>query len=276
MELLLSLSREYDVYLIAIILTIPRIYAFLQSSTLLNSSVVPGMPRAAIVIVLALSICPINLAFATAFDRSITTLAVYFAKEFALGFLLGYLVSWVFWSIQAAGAFIDSQRGGAIAEAIDPLRGDQTSLLGNLFSQVFLAYIFTTGTFLLILGLLFKSYKVWPTQNLIPTISAKFPEQLLSLFDTAMELVVVLAAPIIALMFLVEFSLALLSRFAPQIQVFILAMPLKSLLAVIVLVFYFSTLLPQADRYLASTEVFMSWAYDSIDMNKNAGNQAPQ
>jgi type III secretion protein T len=276
MDVLLVLMWEYDAYVIAIILTIPRIYAFLQSSQLLNPSVIPGMPRAAIIIVLALAICPINLGFATAFDRSIATFAVYFAKEFALGFLLGYLLSWVFWSIQAAGALIDSQRGGAIAEAIDPLRGDQTSLLGNLFSQVFLAYIFTTGTFLLLLGLLYKSYKVWPTQNLIPTISAKFPEQLLSLFDTAMELAVVLAGPIIALMFLVEFALALLSRFAPQIQVFILSMPLKSLLAVIVLVFYFSTLLPQADRYLASAETFMGWAYDTIDMSKNAGQPSPR
>jgi type III secretion protein T len=36
----------------------------------------------------------------------------------------------------------------------------------------------------------------------------------------------------------------MVSRFAPQIQVFILAMPIKSLLAIFMLIFYFATLLP--------------------------------
>ena len=38
-------------------------------------------------------------------------------------------------------------------------------------------------------------------------------------------------------MFLAEFALAMVSRFAPQIQVFILAMPIKSILAIFVLIF---------------------------------------
>ncbi len=267
MEALKALHQEYEVYLIALLLTVPRIYAFLQTSQLLNSSIVPGMVRTAVILVIGLTICPINVAFASEFDRSIGSMAAYFAKEFAIGFLLGYLVSWVFWAVQSAGALIDSQRGSAIAEAIDPVRGDQSSLLGNMLSQAFTTYIFTTGTFLIILGLLFKSYVVWPTPDLLPTVEDNLPEKILFMFDAAMELAVVIAAPIIALMFLAEFSLALLSRFAPQIQVFILAMPIKSIIAIIFFVFYISVLLPYANRYLASAESFMSWAYETVKLH---------
>jgi len=49
---------------------------------------------------------------------------------------------------------------------------------------------------------------------------------------------VVLSAPLIVAMFLAEFALALVSRFAPQLQVFFLAMPIKSALAVLLLIFY--------------------------------------
>lgn len=273
MEDIVLLNRIYEDYIIALLLTIPRIYAFLQASQLLNASIVPGLPRTAIIIVLGVSISPVNLEFAANFDRSVGTLALFFGKEFAIGFLLGNLISWVFWAVQSAGAFIDSQRGAAIAEAIDPLRGDQTSLLGNLFSQAFLTYVFTTGTFLLLLGLLFKSYTVWPTQDLLPTISDTFPDEVLKLFDIAMELAFVIAAPILAIMFLAEFSLALLSRFAPQIQVFILAMPIKSILAALFLIFYFATFLPQADRYLASVETYMNWAYEAVKLTPSTSPQ---
>ena len=44
-------------------------------------------------------------------------------------------------------------------------------------------------------------------------------------------------------MFLAEMGLALVSRFVPQLQVFFLAMPIKSALAFLVLVLYFSTIL---------------------------------
>lgn len=273
MEDIVLLNRVYEDYIIALLLSVPRIYAFLQASQLLNASIVPGLPRTGIIIVIGLTISPVNLEFAASFDRSVPTLAVYFAKEYAIGFLLGNLISWVFWAVQSAGAFIDSQRGAAIAEAIDPLRGDQTSLLGNLFSQAFLAYIFTTGTFLILLGLLYKSYAIWPTPDLLPTISDKFPEHVLALFDTAMELAFVIAAPILAIMFLAEFSLALLSRFAPQIQVFILSMPIKSILAAIFLIFYFGTFLPQADRYLATVESYMNWAYEAVKLTPSTSPQ---
>ena len=50
----------------------------------------------------------------------------------------------------------------------------------------------------------------------------------LEMFDRLMRMVIVLSAPLIVAMFLAEFALALVSRFAPQLQVFFLAMPIKS------------------------------------------------
>jgi len=54
------------------------------------------------------------------------------------------------------------------------------------------------------------------------------------------------AAPAIVAMFLAELGLALVSRFTPQLQVFFLAMPIKSALALLVLVLYMSTLFEYA------------------------------
>jgi type III secretion protein T len=49
-------------------------------------------------------------------------------------------------------------------------------------------------------------------------------------------------------MFLAEFALAMVSRFAPQVQVFVLAMPIKSMLAIFMLIFYASVMFPYSDE----------------------------
>ena len=252
----------FDREIIALLLTLPRLYAFLSTSQLLASSAVPRLARVAAILVLALVAVPINLPHVDAFDRTITSFAVYFVKEYAIGFVLGYVVGWIFWAVQSAGALIDNQRGAAMAASIDPLQGHETSPLGILFSQAFLTYVFISGAALPIIGLIYQSYNLWPATLGMPVITDQFPALVLSVADTAMRIVVIIAAPIVGIMFLAEFALAMVSRFAPQVQVFILAMPIKSVLAILILIFFFSRLLPYATEQLGLFDPFMQRFYE--------------
>jgi type III secretion protein T len=250
MEGIKLISEVLDTWFVALLLTWPRIHAFLATSQLFAPTSVPRLARTVVIFVLTLPILPVNEAYARVFERTVGNYALHFAKEYVIGFLLGYLVGWIFWVVQSAGALIDNQRGAAIASSIDPLQGHETSPLGNLFSQTFLTYVFVTGAVLPIFGLLYQSYGAWPSDRAIPLISDAFPVSVLQLFDYAMRLTFVLAAPIVAIMFMAEFALAIVSRFAPQVQVFILAMPIKSALAIFILIFYMALLMPYAMKQL--------------------------
>ena len=96
------------------------------------------------------------------------------------------------------------------------------------------------------MNILYGSFVIWPATKLAPIISDDFPVLMLAILDKGMRIMFIIGAPIVAVMFVAEFALAIVSRFAPQLQVFILAMPIKSLLAIFMLIFYFSTLLPMA------------------------------
>ncbi len=244
MEALKLIFGTYQRELVALVLTLPRLYAFFATSQLLSPTAVPRLARSGAILMLAVPLVPVVAVDASSFDRSIGSLGLYVAKEFVLGGLLGYLLGWLFWAMQSAGALIDNQRGAAIASSIDPLQGHESSPLGNLFSQAFLTYFFTTGSVLALIGILYRSYVIWPVSRLIPVISNSFPKLILGVFDNSMRLMFVIAGPVVIVMFIAEFALAMVSRFAPQIQVFILAMPIKSLLAIFMLIFYFATLLP--------------------------------
>lgn len=260
----------FDREIIALILTLPRIYAFMQVSQLLADTAVPRLPKTAAILSLSVIAVPINYAYVDSFDRTVPSFALLILKEYAIGFVLGYIVGWIFWAVQSAGAFIDNQRGAAIAASIDPLQGHETSPLGILFSQAFLTYVYTTGAMLPILGLLYQSYELWPATRGVPILSPEFPTLALAVADNALRIMVIIAGPVVAVMFLAEFALAMVSRFAPQVQVFILAMPIKSALAILILIFYISRLLPFGVEQLGTFRPYIDRFYAVMQFSSAA------
>jgi type III secretion protein T len=78
---------------------------------------------------------------------------------------------------------------------------------------------------------------------MLPRFSPEMPVELLYLMDKLMRLAVLFSAPVIFVMFLAEIGLGLVSRFVPQLQVFFLAMPIKSALAMFMFSVYAAVLL---------------------------------
>ncbi len=246
MGLLQELTSTYREALLVLLLSLPRMYAVFVTSQLFNQALMSKMTRNVLVMVMTVPVIPYNLQFAQDFAPDGPTFALYFLKEYAIGFLIGYIIFGLLWAVQAAGTLIDNQRGAAVAASIDPMLGNEASPVGDLFGRAFILYLFLTPGFFFILGLVYNSYVLLPITEFIPVLSPRFPELILAVMDNGMRLMFTLAAPIIILMFLAEFALAIISRFDPQIQVFVLAMPIKSGIAVILLTFYLSFLLPNA------------------------------
>jgi type III secretion protein T len=78
---------------------------------------------------------------------------------------------------------------------------------------------------------------------MLPKFSPEMPVELLYLMDKLMRMAVLFSAPVIFVMFLAEIGLGLVSRFVPQLQVFFLAMPIKSALAMFMFSVYTAVLL---------------------------------
>lgn len=266
-----SLYKEFEDILLAFLLALPRAYAFITASQLLSPSAVPRVARNVAILVISLPITPLLVPYTFVFVGEVGLFMAYFFKEFALGFVMGYFVYWLFWSVQAAGNLIDNQRGAAIASSIDPLQGHEASPLGILFSQAFITYFFAVGGFLIIVELLYASYSLWPATEMIPISVSAFPALIFEVLDRGMRLAFIYAAPVVAIMFLAEFALALVSRFAPQVQVFVLAMPIKSALAILILIFY----IPLMMQYALGQSSGISSYLDRFYQILNAGRDLP-
>lgn len=229
-------------FLLALAATQPRILALFIVLPIFNSSVLPGMLRLGIGGALGLLVAPTLMPQVAGLDAGAGELVMIVAKEAFVGLVLGCLVAVPFWAFEAVGFLIDNQRGASISATLNPLTGNDSSPLGLLFNQAFIVFFFISGGFLLMMDLLYESFRLWNvfawTPHLKPESMPLLVGQLLSLVKVGL----LLASPAVIAMFLAELGLALVSRFVPQLQVFFMAMPIKSALAVLVLMLYVAML----------------------------------
>jgi type III secretion protein T len=73
------------------------------------------------------------------------------------------------------------------------------------------------------------SFRVWPANVLIPALDPAATPYLLGTLDGVLRAGLLLAGPLLIAMVLAELGLALVGRFAPQLNIFDLSMSVKGL-----------------------------------------------
>ena len=223
---------------LAIGLSLPRMVALTAILPFLSGNLITGLVKFGVVAALLLLVAPsVMLSLDTA-SIGLIEILVLIAKEAVIGLIIGFPFATIFWAIEGTGFFIDNQRGSAMASSIDPLTNESTSELGSLLFQAFTTVFFMSGGFLVLMSIVYGSYVTWPVAEPITGLSSDAGSYFLAVFDQLMHAIVRFSGPVIAAMFLAEFGLALISRFAPQLNVFFLAMPVKSAVAFFVLILY--------------------------------------
>ncbi|GIP33082.1 flagellar biosynthetic protein FliR [Paenibacillus sp. J2TS4] len=158
-------------------------------------------------------------------------------KEILIGLLLGLIANLFFTAVQIAGAFIDVQIGFAMANVIDPMTGVQTPLLGNFkYFIALLLFLSFNGHHLLIQAIV-DSYEWVPLSNdlFAHIYQGQVSEFFLQSFIKAFALAFQMAAPLVASLFLVDVGLGVLARTAPQFNIFVLGIPMKILVGLLLL-----------------------------------------
>ena len=236
-----NIDNPYNA-LLAITLSMPRIMLVLWLLPFLGESILPGSLRNIFGFSLGLIAIPAIYAEIPPEGVAILSALGLLAKEAFIGLLLGFSVAILFWVAVSMAFLIDSQRGATMASILLPSFGGQVSLLGSLFVQYMAVLFFITGGFLIMLKVIYYSYDLWPVLSFFPQINNSMMSYVSGQFQWLAYLTVFLAAPLLILMFLIDFTLGLVNRYVPQLQVFFLSMPIKGLAAIFILSIYLMSL----------------------------------
>lgn len=153
--------------------------------------------------------------------------------EAALGIAVGVAVSFLSEMFQMGMQIIGLQAGYTFASTVDPTSGADSAVLISIAQTAAGLLFFTTGMDHQVLLAFGQSLAVHPPGTF--SISPSMVNQIIhvggTIFSTGLRLVL----PLMALLIIVDLSLALLSRLNSQLQLVMLAFPVKMLVSLALL-----------------------------------------
>ncbi len=173
-------------------------------------------------------------------DTSVeTTTAIQFAillsKEFIAGLILGFVVYLIFTAFYFAGQIMDYNIGFSMVNVLDPVSQIQVPVTGNLIFYVMSVMLIRTGGLNALLAAFFDSFIKIPIGRINLTVNEGLMQYMVDLTTTYFSLGVRIAAPILVTILIVDVALGVLVKASPQMNVFVVGMPIKLLVGLVIL-----------------------------------------
>jgi len=174
-------------------------------------------------------------------------------KELGVGVIVGFIANLVFNAMQLAGQFIGLQIGFSLANVLDPIFSQSVSILDQLYTMLAgLIFLAIDGHHMLILA-------VQQTLDLVPLgalqITGPLFNQLIVLTGGVFVAALRIVLPVMAALLLADIALGLMSRTLPQMNVFIVGMPVKLFVGFFVLLVTLPAVQNLASQMFTSTFV---------------------
>jgi flagellar biosynthetic protein FliR len=146
--------------------------------------------------------------------------------QVAAGLALGFLGVLLFATFSFAGGLIDLFSGYSVAQLFDPGTQAPVSIFGQFYAVLATTLLFAIDGHLLLVRGFITSFDAAPLTSLsVDTMAELVTGDIALFFVSALEI----AAPLLAALFLSEAAMGLLSRAAPQMNIFQLGLPVKIL-----------------------------------------------
>jgi flagellar biosynthesis protein FliR len=240
-ELLRQLSEQQ---VAGFMLVIARIAPLFIVAPMFSSKMIPARVKGVAAVGLAVGIAPL----ATAGERlpiDVMSLAEIAAKELIVGLAFAFAIAVLFAAVNAAGGLLDTLIGFSFGALVDPITGNNSSIVGQLYAFTGVAiFIAVNGDAWVIQGL-FRTYELVPLvdQPSVSSLVGGVQEAFSGIFVAALEL----AAPVVLAVILTDAAFGVVSRVVPQLNVFAVGFSAKVTVALLVL----SVSLPFAAGWLS-------------------------
>ena len=215
-----------DVGQIAIFfLVLTRISTFFVAGPVFSLPNIPGLVKMGLSLALAVIVFPVVSTAAGNITMDGWDYVFALLREVLVGLTLGFVTSLVLNALMYAGSLIDMHIGFFMSSIFDPMSGSMAAIMSRFLHLLGLAVLLGFNGHHIIIAALVKSYQVVPVNS--AKVSAAAALLLIKVFGQMIVIGVQIAAPLIAVMLIIDVTLGLLARTAPQINVFMLGFPIK-------------------------------------------------
>ncbi|MDR3240165.1 MAG: flagellar biosynthetic protein FliR [Clostridiales bacterium] len=227
--------QRVDVFLLILV----RILAFFLAAPVFSSSNIAGMVKIGLASAVSFLIFTSGQAepavSGALYTESVPGFFLLVISEFMIGFTAGFTVSMAFNLVLFAGQLLDFQIGFSMVSVFDPVSQIQVPIVGNLLNLTVTALLVQSGGLHALLSALFFSYEALPIGHAFFTGNGRLIWRLLETLMSFMSIAVQICIPIVGALLIIDISMGLLVKAVPQMNVFVVGMPIKLLAGLLLL-----------------------------------------
>ena len=220
-------------HIIVWVLVFLRTGAFFMGIPLFAGKMIPVKIRTSFGLLLSLLINPLvpaDLEIATHFAGAI----ILALNEVCIGLLLAMVVRMVFFAVELAGHLISYEIGLMASNSVNPLLGKSDSTITTLLYYFSLLLFFINGIHYDVIKAFVLSFEILPIGSFF--LSANPTVEFVNEVTNVFVLGTLIAAPFIALNFLINISFAVLGKAVPKMNVFMTSFAIRILSGLVLLV----------------------------------------
>lgn len=233
-------SAQLDAWLASLMFPLARLLGLISAAPLFSNRMVPARVRLAVGLAIAFAVLPALPPMPQVQADSMLTLAI-LAQQAFIGIAMGFMMRLLFAAIDVAGEIIGLQMGLSFAVFFSPQTGGQTSVITEFLGLITTLVFLAMNGHLMLINVVVASFEWLPVGKL-----PKAPGWLLIVGFAAVMFAsaLLMALPMIAALLTTNIALGVLTRAAPQLNLFAVGFPVTLSVGFLVLLLSLNTFAP--------------------------------
>lgn len=235
---LMSLIAPKNV--IGFIMVITRLSGMMATAPLFSKYPIPPQVKAWLVAVIAFIIYPMVVAKSSFIvPTSLPEVTFYMLKEFAVGALIGFIANFIFVGVQMSGQLLSQQVGLGMSNIMDPATQSSNPVIGEFYTMLATILFLGLNAHQMLFIAVYQSFeKIPPGMNML--FSPILVDQILHMSSDVFLIALKLVLPIFCVLFVMEVLLGVLAKMIPQMNIFMVAIPLKIYVGLMLMIAFVS------------------------------------
>jgi flagellar biosynthesis protein FliR len=177
--------------------------------------------------------------------------------EFVIGLFIGTIARIFMAALDTAGMLMSTQIGLANAQIFNPAFATQGSIMGAFLSITGALLLFVTNLHHVLISAIVDSYQSFPPGRIDMSFSGDMADAIAKAVTKAFAIGLHMSMPFIVVTTMVYVGMGILSRLMPQLQVFMISMPVQIVLGLLTLMLCMSAaMLYWMGNYQAAISIF--------------------
>ena len=247
----MKLIPQLNAYFMTGFLIFVRLLGFFRFAPVFCRKEIPALVKIPMAILVTVFIVPIMkpMEVLTQVDSFILSILL----NFAVGAIIGYMARLIVIAVDCGAEMINMQMGLTSATTLDPSSSGQVSILSNIIALMGLLIFINLGGVYWLFKALMKSFEIFPIYAVsVPLAKIANMELLIKLSSNTLYMGLQIASPILLATLAQDIILGVISRTAPQVNVFQLSFLFKPVLGAAIMVWILPMLMNVIEQYFLS------------------------